>query len=266
MPASTTTSSALAMRLAGSQKTSRMRRSELGAAVVLVTLWSCCATPRSWVPQPKRFSNFANWLLPQKLLVGRYPFSCPVYCESRARGDKQMQRLMRDAGVTFFVCLQGELPPQEDPEAWPERGVRVHGYSHPFAPYAEEARALAPHRPLTFLHAPLQDLGVPSGAGPLERLLDALERHLCDDSESAGPAYLHCWGGRGRTGLVAACLLGRLCPELTADESLRLVQAGYSSRRDPLDVGALARSPQTHEQREFVKRWYSRRHQRSGPY
>ena len=68
--------------------------------------------------------------------------------------------------------------------------------------------------------------------------------------------YVHCWGGRGRSGcglglicrglqrsafvegarhvdklgVVAACLLGSMFREMTAAECLEMVQSGYSSR------------------------------------
>ena len=39
--------------------------------------------------------------------------------------------------------------------------------------------------------------------------------------------YLHCWGGRGRAGLVGACLLSLLRPELDGAAVLDTVQRAY---------------------------------------
>jgi protein-tyrosine phosphatase len=62
--------------------------------------------------------------------------------------------------------------------------------------------------------------------------------------------YLHCWGGRGRTGLVAACLLGALYKELVdAEEALDRVQTYYNLREEGL-------SPETEEQKEQVRDWF----------
>jgi len=202
------------------------------------------------------FSYFANWLLPGRLLVGRYPYLNPVYCTSRAEADEQLASIISEAGATTYVCLQGELPPQDSQNDWPAKGIHVPGFPGQFFPYAARANKLAvPGRgKVTFVHEPIQDLGLPS-TPQLERLLG----HLVAAIASGVVVYLHCWGGRGRTGLVAACLLRRLFPERDARTCLDLVQAGYSSRRDRRDVGQLALSPQTEEQRDFVRMWYSRR-------
>lgn len=41
--------------------------------------------------------------------------------------------------------------------------------------------------------------------------------------------YVHCWGGRGRSGLIAACLLGKVYG-LQADEALERVSRAYQTR------------------------------------
>lgn len=59
------------------------------------------------------FSEFANWVVPGYIMLGRYPFVEPSRCSSRDKGEKQLQRIL-EAGIQTFVCLQGELPPQKD--------------------------------------------------------------------------------------------------------------------------------------------------------
>mmetsp|Transcript_32029 Transcript_32029/g.91951 ORF Transcript_32029/g.91951 Transcript_32029/m.91951 type:complete len:284 (+) Transcript_32029:74-925(+) len=197
-----------------------------------------------------RFSHFANWLLPERLLAGRYPYVNPGYCESSKEADEQLITLLQDAKVSTFVCLQAELPPQQDPRSWPPRGVRVPGFPGRFLPYATRVQELAAAMgcKVHFVHEPITDLGVPSQE-QLSSLLEQLENLLL----AGEVVYLHCWGGRGRTGLVAACLLGKLFPDRAADDCLDLVQSAYSSRGDHRDVGQLALSPQTREQRDFVR-------------
>mmetsp|Transcript_70304 Transcript_70304/g.217451 ORF Transcript_70304/g.217451 Transcript_70304/m.217451 type:complete len:212 (+) Transcript_70304:234-869(+) len=199
-----------------------------------------------------RFSHFANWLLPQRLLAGRYPYANPGYCDSLSEADKQLNALVQDAKVSAFVCLQAELPPQADRRSWPPRGVHVPGFPGRFLPYGERAQEVASAlgRKVDFVHEPIQDLGVPSRS-QLSDLLARLESMLL----AGEVVYLHCWGGRGRTGVVAACLLSNLFPDRTADDCLELVQSAYSSRGDSKDVGQLALSPQTPEQRAFVRDW-----------
>ena len=114
--------------------------------------------------------------------------------------------------MSTFVCLQSELPPQD--ASWPDGGVG--GQSNnapdtqtaPFLPYREAAGSDA-----SFLYFGIPDLSV---AESLERL-DDLVADLAGRVGRGEGLYLHCWGGRGRTGLVAACLLGALYGDMGAE-------------------------------------------------
>ena len=65
---------------------------------------------------------------------------------------------------------------------------------------------------------------------------------------------MHCWGGRGRAGLVGACLLSLIWPRAEADEILGLVQSAYDTRAGAALMPApLQQSPQTEGQRRFVR-------------
>ena len=78
--------------------------------------------------------------------------------------------------------------------------------------------------------------------------------------------YLHCFAGRGRTGLVAACLLGKLYPGIGAEEALQRVGAYYRLRAS-YDVSASraqdGMSPETEPQRQQVRDFYAQH--ASGP-
>eukprot|EP00439_Symbiodinium_sp_Y106_P079065 s1503_g17.t2 len=181
--------------------------------------------------KPQRFSEHANWLLPGHLMIGRYPYLNPVYCTSQREALEQLHGLLK-AGITTFVCLQKagriyllQCQISGIPDCFPGR----------FLPYAAKAQSLMPD--LQFMHCPIQES------------VSALSQ----DGGANEVIYLHCWGGRGRSGVVAACLLGSMFHEMTAAECLEMVQCGYSSRGSKADVGALAKSPQTDEQRQFVK-------------
>jgi alanine transaminase len=89
--------------------------------------------------------------------------------------------------------------------------------------------------------------------------LSALSTALSHFEAGGSALYLHCWGGRGRAGLMGGCLLSLLCPELTGSEVLGVVQAAYSSRAGARQMpAALRQSPQTDEQRAFVRRFVER--------
>ena len=69
---------------------------------------------------------------------------------------------------------------------------------------------------------------------------------------------MHCWGGRGRAGLVGACLLALLHPGLDAAAVLDAVQRAYDSRSGAGAMpSALKRSPQTERQRALVRSFVS---------
>ena len=168
---------------------------------------------------------------------------------------------MLDAGVDAFACLQAEVPPQEVASRWPAGGVPLGGSSgerfpgafQPYAPVANRLAAAAGRAPPTYLHHGIEDLSVPADAARLRRLLDALLAHY----EGGGAAiYVHCWGGRGRAGLVGSALCALMWPSLGGEAVLESVQRGYDSRAGAEAMpAALRRSPQTDSQRDFVRRF-----------
>jgi hypothetical protein len=66
-------------------------------------------------------------------MVGRYPFIEPSRCTSREQGEAQLQAIL-ETGITEFVSLQAEVPPQAD---MPVRGVKG------FMPYKATADLMA---------------------------------------------------------------------------------------------------------------------------
>lgn len=62
--------------------------------------------------------------------------------------------------------------------------------------------------------------------------------------------YVHCWGGRGRSGMVGATLLARLYG-ITADEALSRVQRAFDCRAAL--GGESHKVPETDEQFDFVR-------------
>ncbi len=222
------------------------------------------------------FSDYANWIIPGSLMLGRYPHIEPSRCTERKTGEAQLERLISN-GIRTFCCLQGELPPQDE---MPIKGVKgFEPYKAPATLIAaslsdpmtsEEMNGLrtpyldkylppkrkayqAPRRiiELEFLHSPITDLSVPE-RDQLERLVDEISRRL-EDGDSM---YVHCWGGRGRAGTVGACVLGRMYG-LEAEEALERVQRAFATRDDRWEegelVGMIRQSPEKAEQVQLVK-------------
>lgn len=51
------------------------------------------------------FSESANWIVPRMVMVGESPYRSSSV-------EKTIQSLCKDGGVTTFLCLQAEVPPQ----------------------------------------------------------------------------------------------------------------------------------------------------------
>ena len=220
--------------------------------------------------------GFCNWLLPGRVMVGQYPAQTPERDgPSSDEVEQHITALVHTARINFFCSLQSEIPAQTDDHAWEQHNGQIYlpdylrdDFPRPFTHYAPLVRRAAAKVPNigepTFLHSPIPDLNVPSSK-PLHKLLlqllQALEVNDDDDDDDIPNAiYLHCWGGRGRAGLVGACLVSLIYPELDAHQVLRLVQNGYDSRAGAAQMPRpLQRSPQTASQREFVIRFVQER-------
>ena len=194
-------------------------------------------------PQPEclaahYFSDTAQWLVPGRIMLGRYPASCPTR-PIPAAAQRERVTSIAAAGVNTFVCLQAELPPQDT--AWDDssQGVVPKGT---FVQYGADALANGART----LHFGILDRQPAESLEALDRLVVELRRRVLDGDV----LYIHCWGGRGRTGLVAACLLGALYPSIDEAEALERVQA-YFSLREP---GGL--SPETPAQVRQVQDWF----------
>ena len=229
--------------------------------------------PRAW----------CNWLVTDWLILGQYPHHQPDF----AADAKRHLRNVLNANVTCFACVMKELPPQDDESSWSMAAssapatisdggggggllrqllelIRPPKQRRPpigFVPYKDDADAIAREigrdSPLTYLYCPLVDMEVPKGGladgSPLLVLLDGILKQF----ENGGSVYLHCRAGRGRAGLVGACTLALLRPEMSADAVLDAVQAGYDSRGAHGLPGGAGKSPQTAAQRAFVRRFVS---------
>ena len=204
--------------------------------------------------------GFCNWLIPQTIMIGQYPGMTPEsYGPKVKESQLHIQKMITDANISLFCCLQTEVPAQDDDITWNKNGGEIYlepeylrrEFPRPFTRYAPIAESFASknQQQLTFIHSPIEDLTVPTCNDDLLSLLSQLLHHLEDN----GIIYLHCWGGRGRAGLVGACLASLIFPEMSSKQILDWVQRGYDTRlgAEYMSTG-LKRSPQTQQQRQFV--------------
>lgn len=227
------------------------------AVLLLHAAQSLTLPPLSSLDAPEigahAFSASASWLVPGRVLIGRYPGSCPSRpCDSAEQRNRLT--VIREH-VSTFVSLQEEVPPQDAIDLWPLGGVGAQSnnaakpQTAKFQRYYEDAGGVYDEvwGESTFLHFGIPDRSVAPSLESLDAVVFDLRRRVLNGNR----VYMHCWGGRGRTGLVAACLLGALYPELVdADEALERVQCYYRLRESK------GFSPETEEQKQQVRDWY----------
>ncbi len=170
-------------------------------------------------PAPVGLLPLCYWVRPGRLLAGEYPGD-PNAAQARLK-----LRALLDAGINHLVDLTHPGNVQE--------------------PYAallqEEAAALGLE--VERHAAPIRDYEVPN---PLQ--LRAILEHIDAALAQGRNVYVHCLGGRGRTGTVVGAWLVR--HGLTGEEALgRIAEAlqGTASQQ--------AHSPETDEQRALVLAW-----------
>lgn len=169
----------------------------------------------SWPPHPLPDSY---WAEPGRLLAGPIPTS-----EDRAALRAQVARLL-ELGVRTVVDLR---TPSEPPS------IRV----------LLDKLATDTIDPI-WIGVPILDGGAPSVA-QMQTLLDVIDGSLARDR----PVYVHCQGGRGRTGTVVACWWirhGRYDVEAALAELMRR-RAGQPNGARP--------SPETGPQLRLVRSW-----------
>jgi ADP-ribosyl-[dinitrogen reductase] hydrolase len=162
--------------------------------------------------------HHAWWVEPASVLAGEYPAS-----EDDPARTRQKVNLLVDAGVRTFVDLTTP--------------------SDPLDPYAHEVEAAARARRLDLRHvqAPIPDMGVLDDDG-YDGVLAVIH-----EAQRRGAVYVHCWGGRGRTGTVVGCFLA--AQGLTFEEiEARLVTLRAGSKKAHVSV------PESAAQVEVIRR------------
>ncbi|KAJ1450297.1 protein-tyrosine phosphatase-like protein [Pelagophyceae sp. CCMP2097] len=224
------------------------RRGVRGVLWATLTLRGCSGAVQKLPPLPRLdlpaallashgFSETANWLVPGLVLVGANPHKGPENLAFR------LASIRGDAGCGTFVSLQREA----------EEQAKFGDYH----PAARLVRAIDKVEP-TFLRLPIEDFQPAESLSWIEGHVQMLADRVADGEI----VYMHCAAGRGRTGLMAACLLGALYEGLNAEEALKRVGAYYRLRdhfktaespKPPLNDT----SPETETQFQQVRDFYS---------
>lgn len=130
---------------------------------------------------------------------------------------------LRDAGIGTYIDL-----------------------THPPAAPAPYAAAIG--EAVRWYGFPIVDYAVP-GEALMRRILQTIDASLADGHT----VYVHCHAGVGRTGTAVGCWLVE--QGLDGDDALALIAA---KRQVVSRLAFSPRSPETDEQRDFVRRWVAR--------
>lgn len=170
--------------------------------------------------EPLRPIPESYWVEPGRLLAGEYPAQF-----ERELTRKRVDALI-EAGFNTFIDL---TRPNEtiaylrilmDEAKLYEVEIRHHRFS-------------------------IGDFGLPTPQ-QMKSILDTIDASL----QAGRKIYLHCWGGIGRTGTTVGCYLVRRGK--SGEEALRqLSEWWHSVPKSHIHP----RSPETHEQAEFIRNW-----------
>jgi len=162
----------------------------------------------------------SNWLIPGLVLMTAYPGSL-----SENKGEEKVKKLL-GAGLNCWVCLQE----------------------------TNELKSFKPYRPIIeklqdneieFLHLPIVDNSITTDENIMGFIRDQLIPRV---KSRAVKMLIHCHGGHGRTGTVAALLLSHLY-QLSANSALERVDMVHRCRRT-----ARGNAPEMPSQVSQVKR------------
>jgi hypothetical protein len=176
-------------------------------------------------PSPTPFTR-SYWVVSDQLIAGCYPGD-----RDPATARQKLGGLVR-CGVGLIINLMH--PDEHGHDGEPFKDYR---------PMLEEIASKAGRR-VRCERLSIYDNDVPTVA-QMRKILDTIDR-----ANAAGETvFVHCWGGKGRTGTVVGCYLARH-KLAVGDAALRRVKE--LTQASSYDFGPV---PQTAEQCDFVRNW-----------
>ncbi len=148
--------------------------------------------------------------------------------------------------------MAGEYPGHPaDNQAQQKINAHLHAGVTTFVDLTTAQDNLAPYAPFLdgkaqHLSFPIPDVSVPHSTDYTNEILDAIDQALTKD----GITYVHCWGGRGRTGVIIGCWLARQgLSGVDALDCLHDLWQDCAKSKQPIP------SPETQKQVDYVVHW-----------
>ena len=164
--------------------------------------------------------------MPDQLMAGCYPGAT-----DRGEAHDRLDRILA-CNIRHFIDL---MEPDE-----------LDFNARPFDPYVFQAANIAMKLgvEVSFDRFGIKDTWVPSRI-EMGRILDRIDSNIVQSK----PVYLHCWGGRGRTGTVVGCYLARH----GLAQGQQILKHIAELRKNTAD--AHRASPETAQQVDMVLSW-----------
>ena len=166
------------------------------------------------------------WVVPGKLLAGCYP--------SDLESDVETERLtgLVDCGIRCVINLVEEHERNYD-------GTLLKRYEQRLSEIAAAKGAA-----MECVRISIRDVDIPTPE-TMGQILDTIDARIA----AGRPVFVHCWGGRGRTGVVVGCYLARHGIAEGGEALKRIQELRRHEATGHLD------SPQTAAQCEMVRSW-----------
>ena len=173
------------------------------------------------VPFPRSY-----WVESGRLLAGYYPGA-----SAKEEAEAKLEALL-DAGIRCIITLV-------------EEGEK-NASQHALRSYQQLLARIAASRGIevTYVRIPVRDQDITS-VPTMKIILDTIDSALAQNR----PTYVHCWGGRGRTGTVVGCYLARH-GRATGEKALARI-VSLRRQEETRDQA----SPENETQRDMVRQW-----------
>lgn len=198
-----------------------------GSAVVHLSLFASGGSGKGAerLARPTPFPR-SYWVEPGLILAGCYPGDL-----EKGKAQAKLEALLA-AGIRSVISLM-------EPDEVGHGGAAFKRYDSLLWKLAREQGL-----ELSLHCLPIRDQSIASTA-QMTRILDTIDA----ETDAGRPVYVHCWGGRGRTGTVVGCWLARH-GHGTGEAALARLQ--WLRRLDPTADHA---SPENETQRNVVRHW-----------